>query len=113
MFYGVIYGKWLLFAELFICGLLPCVILLAPSLRNRPRLFYTAAILDCLGIIINRYVQTVQTLAQPVLPFDEWAIYAPNWAEWAASLMIVAYGAMLLSLSYRYLPIFPQEKDLN
>jgi molybdopterin-containing oxidoreductase family membrane subunit len=25
----------------------------------------------------------------------------------------VAYGVILISLSYRYLPVFPQEKELN
>ena len=113
LFYGWIYGKWMLFAELIVCGVLPCVILLMPSLRNNPALFYSAAILDCIGITINRYVQTVQTLAFPVLPFDSWQTYAPNWVEWAASAMILAYGALLLSISYRYLPIFPQEPGLN
>jgi molybdopterin-containing oxidoreductase family membrane subunit len=63
--------------------------------------------------VINRFVQTVQTSAHPVLPFDDWQIYIANWAEWSTTLMILAYGALLLSLSYRYLPIFPKEKQLN
>lgn len=113
MFHGWIYGKWLMVVELFVCGLLPCIILVKKSLRDRPGLFYAAAILDCAGIVINRYVMTVQTLAIPVLPFDQWAFYTPNWVEWAASILVLAYGALLLSLSYRYLPIFPQEKELN
>jgi molybdopterin-containing oxidoreductase family membrane subunit len=74
---------------------------------------YTAGILNCLGVVINRYVFTVQTLAMPMLPFDTWYSYAPNWAEWAPSVMIIAYGALVLSLSYRYLPVFPLEKKLN
>ena len=113
MFHGWVYGKWLMVLEILICGLVPCVILLKKSLRDRPALFYLAALLDCTGIIINRYVMTVQTLAIPVMPFDEWVIYTPNWVEWAASILILAYGALLLSFSYRYLPIFPQEKALN
>ncbi len=112
-FYGNVYGAWLLYVELGLCGVLPCLILLMPSLRNNPALFYIAAFLDCAGVTINRYVFTVQTLAQPAMPFDSWQIYTPNWVEWAASLMIVAYGILLLSFSYRYLPIFPQEKALN
>ena len=112
-FYGTIYGQWLFYAELFVCGALPCVILLVPALRNIPALFYIAALLDCAGVTINRYVLTVQTLAFPSLPFDQWQTYNPNWVEWAASALVIAYGAMLLSLSYRYLPIFPQEAALN
>ncbi|ABB39729.1 polysulphide reductase NrfD [Oleidesulfovibrio alaskensis G20] len=112
-FFGTIYGKWLLWAELGLCGVIPAIMLLTPSLRNRPGLFYTAAILDCVGITINRYVFTVQALAMPVMPFDTWETYNPNWAEWGASAMVIAYGAIILSLSYRYLPVFPQEKKLN
>lgn len=112
-FHGWIYGKWLFFSELFLCGVVPVVILLYKPLRDNPALFYTAAFLDCAGITINRYVMTVQTLAFPSLPFDEWAIYVPNWVEWAATIFLLAYGALILSFSYRYLPIFPQERELN
>lgn len=113
MFHGTIYGKWLLWTELGLCGVLPALMLITPSIRNKPFLLYTAAILDCAGITINRYVFTVQTIAVPVLPFDKWQAYAPNWAEWATSGMIVAYGALVISLAYRYLPVFPQEIKLN
>ncbi len=113
MFYGVVYGKWMLWTELFLCGVVPAVMLIIPAIRNRPGLLYTAAILDCLGICINRYVFTVQTIALPVMPFDKWFVYVPNWAEIAPSFMIIAYGFVVLSLAYRYLPVFPQEKGLN
>ncbi|SKA77111.1 prokaryotic molybdopterin-containing oxidoreductase family, membrane subunit [Paucidesulfovibrio gracilis DSM 16080] len=113
MFYQVIYGQWLFWSELIVCGLVPAVLLIVPAFRNRPWLLYTAALLDCAGIVINRYVFTVQTLALPVMPFDKWYTYAPNWSEYATSLMIVAYGMLVLTLSYRYLPVFPQERELN
>ena len=113
MFYGVIYGKWLMFTEIILCGLVPAIMLLTPSIRNNPTLLYTAGILDCIGITLNRYLFTVQAIAIPLLPFDNWQTYAPNWAEWATSGMIVAYGVLVMSLSYRYLPVFPQERALN
>lgn len=113
MFYGLAYGKWLLVSELFICGLIPAILLLTPKTRNTPWVLYTAALLNCTGIVINRFVMTAQALAQPVLPFDRWYVYIPTWAEWAPSIAIIAYGALILSLSYRYLPVFPQERKLN
>ncbi len=113
MFYGVIYGKWLMFTEIILCGLVPALMLITPSIRNNPTLLYTAGILDCIGVTLNRYLFTVQAIAIPVLPFDNWQFYAPNWAEWATSGMIVAYGVLVMSLSYRYLPVFPQERALN
>jgi len=112
-FYGWIYGKWLLFTELIICGIVPCYMLLNKNMRANPTLLYTAAILNCTGITINRYVLTVQNLAMPSMPFDQWVTYTPNWAEWAPTFLVIAYGASLLSLSYRYLPVFPQEIELN
>jgi Ni/Fe-hydrogenase subunit HybB-like protein len=113
MFYGVIYGKWLMFTEIILCGLVPAIMLITPSIRNNPTLLYTAGILDCIGISLNRYLFTVQAIAMPILPFDTWQFYAPNWAEWATSGMIVAYGFLVMSLSYRYLPVFPQERGMN
>lgn len=113
MFYGVIYGKWLMFTEIILCGVVPAIMLITPSIRNNPTLLYTAAILDCIGVTINRYVFTVQSIAMPLMPFDSWQFYYPNWAEWATSGMIVAYGFLVMSLSYRYLPVFPQERALN
>ena len=113
MFYGVAYGKWLLWTEIVLCGVVPAIMLVTPSIRNRPALLYTAAILDCIGVSLNRYIFTVQTIAFPAMPFDKWYVYYPNWVEYASSIMIVAYGFLVLSLSYRYLPVFPLETKLN
>ena len=113
MFYGLVYGKWLMFTEIILCGLVPAIMLITPSIRNNPTLLYTAGILACIGVSLNRYLFTVQSIAMPILPFDTWQVYAPNWAEWATSGMIVAYGVLVMSLSYRYLPVFPQERGMN
>ena len=113
MFYGWIYGKWLFFMELIVCGVLPAWLLLREKTRSNPTLFYTAGLLACVGVTINRYVMTVQALAMPIMPFDRWELYNPNWAEWGASFMVLAYGWICLAFSYRYLPIFPQERELN
>ena len=107
------YGQILLWLELFWFGLIPAVMLVTPWVRERPALMYTGAIMAAIGVTINRFVFTVQALAIPVMPFDRWTTYVPNWAEWSTSLMIVAYGFLVMSLSYRYLPIFPQEVELN
>jgi molybdopterin-containing oxidoreductase family membrane subunit len=55
----------------------------------------------------------LQVLAVPVLTFENWATYLPSWQEVATTILPVAYGVILISLSYRYLPIFPQELELN
>ena len=112
VFHGWVYGKWMLFIELAFL-IIPAVCLCMPKLRKNPSLFYLSLILTCLSVTINRYSQTVQNLALPVLPFDSWFSYVPNWAEWGACVLVLAYSGIVLSLSYRYLPIFPQEAKLN
>ena len=107
------YGLWLLVAELGICGVLPAIILLIPKAREDDVLLIVACVLNCSGIVINRFVFTVQNLALPILPFEQVQIYVPTWQEWAPTVALLAYGALLLSLSYRYLPMFPRERELN
>jgi Ni/Fe-hydrogenase subunit HybB-like protein len=112
-FYQGPYGLWLLFAEIVVCGIIPAIILLTPKGRGDDVLLIVACVLDCAGIIINRFVFTVQNLALPVMPFDHLQIYVPTWQEWAPTIAVLAYGALLISLSYRYLPVFPRERELN
>jgi molybdopterin-containing oxidoreductase family membrane subunit len=107
------YGFWLVVAELGVFGILPAFLLLSKKVRLSPGWLAFACLLNCTGIIFNRFVFTVVTLAIPVMPFDRFATYWPTWQEWAPTFAILAYGALIISLSYRYLPVFPQEKELN
>jgi molybdopterin-containing oxidoreductase family membrane subunit len=111
--FNQVYGQWLLWLEIGACGILPAILLVVPATRRVPALLYTGGALTCLGIIVNRFVFTVQNLAVPVMPFDQWFTYVPSWTEWAPSIMVVAYAAMVISLAHRYLPVFPQERKLN
>jgi hypothetical protein len=109
------YGVGLLWAEIGLCGIVPAVLLMgAPASATSRPCCTPGAILSCVGVTINRYVFTVQALAIPVMPFDKWYGYVPNWAEWGPSVMVVAYGF------HRDLPglplpacVFPQEVALN
>jgi molybdopterin-containing oxidoreductase family membrane subunit len=101
------FGPTLLFAEIVIFGLAPAVLLI----HGRWRI--TGAFLACGGILLNRFVMTVQTLALPTLAFDEFLRYSPSWQEVASFAGVIAYGVILYSLSYRYLPLFPAEKEGN
>jgi menaquinone reductase, integral membrane subunit len=107
------YGPWILFLEIVLCGIVPAIILIIPRLRKTPILFTIAAVLGIIGVSLNRWVMVLQTMAMPVLPFEDWALYYPSWQEVATTLLPVAYGILLLAVSYRYLPIFPQEAELN
>ena len=110
---GPVYGVWLLVAEILICGVLPAIVLFTPQGRSSNGLLFGMFILVCIGVTINRYVMTVQALATPVMPFDRWEIYIPTIYEWAPGFALLAYITLVISISYRYLPLFPREKELN
>lgn len=112
-FYRQPYGMWLLFTEIVICGLLPAVVLQIPRAVANNVVLFSMFVLTCIGVSINRFVMTVQALATPVMPFDTWQVYMPTVYEVAPSVAMLAYIALVVSLSYRYLPLFPREKSLN
>jgi len=110
---GSNYGYWILFTEIVLCGFVPALILITPAGRKNPVILTVALILGCIGVSLNRWVMVVQVMAVPILPFESFAVYFPSWQEIATTILPVAYGVILISLSYRYLPVFPDEAELN
>lgn len=108
-----LYGIWILFLEIVIFGVIPAAVLITEKGRRHPILSITAMVLAVLGICLNRWVMVLQVMAVPVLPFDGWPMYFPSWQEIATTLIPVTYGIVLISLAHRYLPLFPQEQELN
>lgn len=108
-----LYGIWILILEIVVGGIIPAAILITQKGRRNPRLFVIAIVLAVLGVCVNRWAMILQVMATPVLPFVDWAMYIPSWQEVATTILPVAGGVMVISASYRYLPIFPQEKELN
>jgi Ni/Fe-hydrogenase subunit HybB-like protein len=106
------FGTWILFAEIVVFGLIPALILLSPPMRRRVGWLVGAAALVCGGVTLNRFVLTIQTLALPTLPFDRFLSYLPSWQETATFLAVVAYGVLVYSFSFRYLNLFPQEREI-
>jgi len=107
------YGVWLLVVEIIICGIIPAIILMIPNVRKQGGWLIAASLLACAGIVLNRFMFVVVTLAIPVMPFDHFVSYLPTWQEWGISFAVVGYGFLLFSVSYRYLPMFPKEIELN
>ncbi len=110
---NALYGYWILFVELVLCGWVPALLLVSRKTRENNKILWLAVILAVIGVSLNRWVMVLQVLAVPVLPFLQWVLYYPSWQEVATTILPVAYGIILISLSYRYLPIFPQEAELN
>lgn len=107
------YGSWLLWAELGVCGVLPAIMLLVKRVRLSYGLLALAMLLNCTGIVLNRFVFTIQSLAIPVLPFEKFITFMPTWQEIAVGSLVLGYGFLVYSLAYRYLPIFPKEVELS
>lgn len=107
------FGTWILFTEIVVLGLIPALLLISKRMREHPKVLLLAALMTCCGIMLNRFVMTIQTLALPTLPFDAFLSYTPSWEEVAAFLFVVAYGVLLYSFTYRYSVIFPQERELQ
>ena len=110
---NALYGPWILITEVIICGALPALILINPKLRQNAKLLVIAVTLAAVGVSLNRWVMVLQVLAAPVLTFQEWVLYYPSWQEVATTILPVAYGVIMILISFRYMPIFPQEKELN
>ncbi|HMA85451.1 MAG TPA: menaquinone reductase integral membrane subunit QrcD, partial [Desulfosalsimonadaceae bacterium] len=108
-----VYGIWILILELVICGIVPALILITRKGRENKSLLLLAVVLAVVGVCVNRWVMVLQTLAVPVVPFESWFMYSPSWQEVATTILPVAYGVIVISLAHRYLPVFPQERELN
>jgi molybdopterin-containing oxidoreductase family membrane subunit len=107
------FGTWILFAEIVLFGLVPALALIDFRGRRSVGTLVAASGLACAGVLLNRFVMTIQTLSLPTMSFDRFLTYVPSWQEVAAFGAVVAYGVALYSLSYRYLPLFPQERELK
>jgi molybdopterin-containing oxidoreductase family membrane subunit len=112
-FYEGPYGMEFLFIELFVFGILPAVLLLIPRAREYDLSLVFGCLFICFGVVLNRFVMTIQTLSIPVLPFERFVTYYPTWQEWSVALAVFGYGGIVYSLSYRYLHLFPREHELN
>jgi menaquinone reductase, integral membrane subunit len=107
------FGTWILFSEVLLFGLLPALLLIRAGRQAGGRWRIAAAGLACGGVVLNRFVMTIQTLSLPTLSFDAFLTYLPSWQEAASLGGVLGYGVLIYSLSFRYLPLFPQERELE
>jgi len=110
---NALYGIWILILEVGVCGVVPAAILISKKGRESEATLWAAITLGVIGVSLNRWVMVLQVLAPPVMSFDQWALYYPSWQEVVTTMLPVALGVIVIMVSYRYLPIFPQEAELN
>ena len=65
------------------------------------------------AVALNRFVQTVQTLALPTLSFDQFLSYTPSWQETGTFLAWWRTACLVYSFSFRYFQVFPEERELK
>ena len=107
------FGTWVLIVEIVLLGLVPALIFMSPARPRSLPWLLTGSVLACLGVALNRLVMTIQTLAVPTLKFEPFMTYWPSWQKFATFLFVIAYGVILYSLSFRYLRLFPQEREMQ
>jgi menaquinone reductase, integral membrane subunit len=104
------FSSTFLFAATVPFGLIPALLLIVPYTARKRGWLLCGAALTCAGVLLNRFVLTVQTLALPTLPFDQFLKYTPSWQEIATFGGVIAYAVIVYSVSYRYLPLFESAK---
>jgi molybdopterin-containing oxidoreductase family membrane subunit len=112
-YFGSPYGWWTMILEIGFFGVIPAILLNIQAVRDSDNALLFTSLLNCAGIVMNRFVMTIVTLAIPVLPFEKFYEYVATWQEWSIALAVVGYGGLVIALAYRYLPVFPHEKELN
>ena len=104
------FGTPLLFLEIGVLGLLPAFLLTFRKTAAHRGWLLAAAAMACAGVVLDRFRLTIQTLALPTLSFDPFLRYTPSWQEVASFGSVIAYGVIVYSLSYRYLPLFDKKE---
>ena len=111
--------EWLFWQEWIIGGIVPFLLLVMPKTRQRIGAVITGAVLILVGVYAFQIQLTTVGLANPLIQlapgtslgtyapgesvFQLTGKYAPTWVEYAIIIGLVAFGAMLVTLGYRYL----------
>ena len=105
-------GMGALFAtEMVLGGFVPLALLARASLRARPRLLFTGALLTAMGVTFNRVnvVLFAMHLKGP-MPQVAPASYSPSVFEWGISVGLIAATIFLFGLGARLMPLLPKHE---
>lgn len=101
------YEQRLFLLEVFLI-LCPLALLCIRKVRNRAQGLYLAAVMVVLGFITNRLNVSITGIES-----SAGTHYIPKWTELAITGAIIAAGFAIFGFVAKYLPIFPEEHDLN
>jgi formate dehydrogenase iron-sulfur subunit len=97
--------------EIVLGGLVPLALLSRASLRARPGILFTGALLTAMGVTFNRVnvVLFAMHLKGP-MPQVAPASYSPSIFEWGISIGLIAATIFLFGLGARLMPILPKQE---
>ncbi len=104
------FGFW--FGEIIVGILIPVIIFLNSRLNKRPAALVLGAACAVMGVIINRWNVTVSGLTVPLSysPGTQYVLpaghYLPSLAEWGIVALIIGYALLMLTLGFKFLPLF-------
>ena len=106
------FGSWILFGEIVLFGLLPALLLLNGQLRAKPAVAHRRGGAG----LLRHHTEPLRahhpdTGASHSVLRRVYVVLA-ELAGSGAFLAVVAYGVILYSFSFRYLTLFPQEREL-
>jgi len=98
-------------AELVLGGLLPLALLCTRSLRSRPGVLFTGALLAAGGIVLNRVNVVLFAMdLRGTMPGFAPKSYSPSVAEWGLSIGLIAATIFLFGLGARLLPVLSKSE---
>ena len=93
-------------AEILLGGMLPLVLLVRRSLRQRPDVLFVAALLAVLGVTYNRMNVVLFAMTfRGRMPWRAPEGYAPSIVEWGISIGLIAATIFLFGLAARLMPV--------
>jgi Ni/Fe-hydrogenase subunit HybB-like protein len=98
----------LMLAELGLGALVPAVMLLNKSLREKPFVRWAAPTMVLLGVLANRF--NITLFAQRV---PGGAVYVPTMLEWLSTIGIIAGVALVWYIAVQYLVLFDSKAELK
>jgi Ni/Fe-hydrogenase subunit HybB-like protein len=105
-FWGGYYGLWALIAELVLV-FIPILLFIIKKFREQEKTLVIGVSAAVIGMIMNRFNETVRGLSVPNFPWIDYIGYMPTIQEWFIAIGIPVTMALIYMFCAKYLPIFP------
>jgi Ni/Fe-hydrogenase subunit HybB-like protein len=94
--------------EVFVCILVPMVILLTPQAQTNPRVRITASLMAIFGVVLGRFNITLFGFMDYLGSMK--VQYNPSFGEWLITFALIAAAIAAYIAAVKFLPILPETK---